>query len=375
LRFLPILLTVACAPRATLSPKYYAAELQFARSQTAQELNGVQILNERVHAALKSPSLTLAFYPPDACLEAKASPTGGSSRTLLSMQCGERMSQLETAAALNGYQVVSWQLLKDDNPLAISRDLHVDLLIEVNEFGSTQVSQAKESVTDIAFFEQVNVDRRREVSVPDVATVGDRCLARHGPTLNPEQAEAATLSAKMVSVADGRALWVYRRTRAGQDDELALVRRLWFEAPGEAQPSLTRRLGRTLIGLGAGVFVVSLPLMAVGHGEGDPGALNAAQTLAPVGVSAVVAGSAFDHVGWRLGQAGRWPEPQDVLCLSDPLTRNPFLPEPRPQGPAAPTSGSSYRVEEQLGGMSEEQDLSAALRSLIDDFFQELSKL
>ena len=116
---------------------------------------------------------TVAFYPPDTCLN--ATPTESQQDKVLRARCGVLLSKLERDAERAGYEVVSWVNLRGaQRPIDYARDAKVDVLFEINEL-SPQRIKASESKRKLAFFERgdTGVDSDLDVST----AVGQRCHA------------------------------------------------------------------------------------------------------------------------------------------------------------------------------------------------------
>ena len=110
--------------------RYYG--VASAKSQTVPEFADVDPMSAQAKSALRGE--TVAFFPPDRCLERSAAPTGTvEDQQVLRLQCGVVMSELEKAAIAAGFQVVSWQALRgSDRPLRYARDQKVAVLFEIN---------------------------------------------------------------------------------------------------------------------------------------------------------------------------------------------------------------------------------------------------
>jgi hypothetical protein len=150
---------------------------------------------------------TVAFYPPDVCINVDA---GGVRAQQLHSACGVLMSSLERAAEGAGYEVVSWQNLRGNKrAIDFARESNVDVLFEVNEFdlGAILSSQIEQR---LSFFEQADTGTETPLSVS--TGVAQTC-AGYAKSINPSLpvGQHGTIDIKTVSVVDGRMRWRYRK--------------------------------------------------------------------------------------------------------------------------------------------------------------------
>jgi len=143
---------------------------------------------------------TVAFYPPDVCLNTD---TAASEKRVqqLRASCGVLMSTLERAAERAGYEVYSWQNLRGaGRAIDFARQANVDVLFEINEFdlGSLDDSAIQRTLT---FFERENgVDAPLTVS----DQLAQRCRDYAAQSMAPgPDALTGTVDIKTVSVGDG----------------------------------------------------------------------------------------------------------------------------------------------------------------------------
>ena len=190
--------------------RYYG--VTSATAQAVPEFREALPLSDQARAELKRGD-TVAFFPPDRCLERSATPSGSiQDQQVLHTQCGVVMTELERAAMAAGYQVVSWQSLRGSNrPVQYAKAQKVAVLFEINELGTTDVSD-RDSSQALDFFEVQGPQRFAPVRVD--RSVGDRCRAAMQGAQPAIVGLSATLDVKMVSVAHERVLWTYRNTRA-----------------------------------------------------------------------------------------------------------------------------------------------------------------
>lgn len=194
---------------------------------------------------------TIAFYPPDTCVNTEAS----QAQHEFGAGCGTVMSKLERAAEAAGYEVVSWQNLRpprnsDKRPIDFARDSHVDVLFEMNELDVTTVDDTRAKRT-LTFFKDGNQQ------LPVTTDVARACVAYAASRESNELVGiSGTVDIKTVAVADGRDRWHYSKTL-----DKSLHReypRVEFRGQGHST-RLTRSLlvvGGVLVGLGIEFIVL-----------------------------------------------------------------------------------------------------------------------
>ena len=286
---------------------------------------------------------TVAFFPPDACLDRRAAPSGTTTdEQVLRLQCGSVMTNLEKAAIDAGFQVVSWQSLRGtQQPIEYAKERDVELLFEINELDTVEVRD-RDSAQTLSFFEHRGANDDASITVD--ANVANRCRAAFGggPGVS---GLAASLDVKMVSVGTGRVLWSYRKTRNAELGVRGGVKYYESHKP-------TRAWAWVLVGLGA----LTLGAAIASEAPSGPAYLGAA-TIG-VGVLGLVLRS---H-----------ESPNDVLCnrvdVPDPfalaVVRTPAARE---------ESGSSFTYASQVRARDPLQELRMALvRDLVSDFTGQL---
>jgi len=295
---------------------------------------------------------TVAFYPPDACLNTT---TETQQDKVLRARCGVLLSKLERDAERAGYEVVSWVNLRGiQRPIDYARDANVDVLFEINEL-SPQRIKASESKRKLAFFERNDngVDHDLDVS----SAVGQRChaWAKQGDK-DKVAGLQSTLDIKTVSVADGRARWHYRRTVSSSVDEQSPKIRF----VGANKPN---KLGQTLMGVGLGVVISGVVFALVDEATAsmtnpDTGMPNG-KTFGDYPSYGIVAGGIVGVAGLGVtvvaGQAK--PSPEDVLCMGAHVVEDGGVEGAVVPGPTA----SQHTFNETTTASAEE-----ALTNLID---------
>jgi hypothetical protein len=298
---------------------------------------------------------TVAFYPPDTCLN--ATPTETQQDKVLRARCGVLLSKLERDAERAGYEVVSWVNLRgNQRPIDYARDAKVDVLFEINELSPQRIN-ASETKRKLAFFERSDNGSDLDLEVSTV--VGERCHAWAKQSDKDKVAGLkSTLDIKTVSVADGRARWHYRKTvSASADDQSPKVRFV-----GTSKPN---KIGQTLLGAALGLVVTGVVFALVdeavsGMTNPETGMPNG-KTFGDYPYYAVVAGGILGVAGLGVivatGQSK--PSPEDVLCLDSHLGANGTI-----DGAVAPAQGpaaSHHTFSETTAASAEE-----ALTTLID---------
>jgi hypothetical protein len=235
---------VACAPTTTHSYQY-RLEQQFGTGAEQPEAPNVEARQ------LLAQAKTVAFYPPDSCLNTEAT----SEKRELGAGCGTVMSQLERAAEQAGYEVVSWQNLRpprdsDKRPIDYAREAHVDVLFEMNELDVNAVDDTKVKRT-LTFYTDEN--QPLPVTTELARTCADYAAKRDPVKL---VGVSGSVDIKTVAVADGRDRWHYRKTEDKSLDRT--YPRVAFKGQGRLHP-LARGLlilGAVLVGGGIELAVV-----------------------------------------------------------------------------------------------------------------------
>ncbi len=376
-----------CAPRFVppeAAARYYIASFELQHERAAVEIGGGQVLNERVHEDMKAKSLTIAFYPPENCLNTRAGPSGSAQQAeVLGLRCGVLMTEMETKAAQAGYAVVSWQLLKDASvPLQQARDLDVDLLFEVNELAVNERNEGESLTTAINFFEQAGTAPRTALEVADARVVGQRCDASVGQSFKGNARDFATLSVKLVSVQDGRALWFYQRSMGDVENEAQTSYDAYYESkPRIVKPRLPNfEAAARLLFLGA---VSSLTASALPMSErfaGDGGSVQLERALQIGGGTLIVAGvGVVTAMNYSSRPTLKYPLADDILCVGAHSAGPKIGPiEPPSESVSAEsTAGTGYQSTRVKTGdrdaRSERQ--SELIKRLVLDFLTELERL
>ena len=150
---------------------------------------------------------TVAFFPPDICLNAD---TGERKSSQLRASCGVLLSTLERAAERAGYEVLSWQNLRGNKrPIDFAREASVDVLFEINEFDLGDLNDSAIERT-LSFYEaKTSGTTQLQVSAPIAQQCRQYASTREAATT---AALTGTIDIKTVSVSDGRSRWRYRKT-------------------------------------------------------------------------------------------------------------------------------------------------------------------
>lgn len=252
---------------------------------------------------------TVAFYPPDVCINADSS-MGRERQAEIHATCGATMSALERAAEDAGYQVLSWQNLRGNKrPIEYAREANVDVLFEVNEIEPAVLDDTTVKHT-FTFFEGDGSAADQPLQVSTAVAEACRDYAFRA---DPPKAAALTgsIDIKTVSVTDGRDRWHYRKT-----EEHSLGRdypRVRFNAPNK--PST---LGGVLLGIG----IVSLTVGGTGElldvaSTDDPTTpqnehIDASGWAPPLLIAGAVLTAAAVVVG--VATEGEKPDPATTLC-------------------------------------------------------------
>ena len=196
---------------------------------------------------------TVAFYPPDTCLNAE---TVVANRKLQEVRanCGVLMSTLERAAQRAGYEVLSWQNLRGGRAIDFAREGKVDVLFEINEFEITPLDDS--AVERSMRFFKVS-DDGNETALPVTQALGSGC-AQYAKRHDHARLVAATgsIDIKAVNVADGRDRWEYRKTREKQFE--TEYPRVTFTGKGKHSTAEKATRGLAVGGVAVGIELIVL---------------------------------------------------------------------------------------------------------------------
>lgn len=270
---------------------------------------------------------TVAFYPPDVCVNTERQSDKGSA---VIARCGVLLSKLERDAERAGYEVVSWVNLRGaKRPIEYAREASVDVLFEINELLPQQIKDVDVS-RKLTFFERP--ENASDAALQVSTTVAERCHQWAKRDRPITAGLTSTLDIKTVSVADGRARWHYRKTvseASGQD--FPKVRFVGITEPNKGGSTLAT-VGGSLLLLG----IVFAGVDASGSQTIDP------LTNKPRGklfgdypTYGIVSGAVLTAVGLGIMVATSQskPDPAGVLCLEEHIPSNGPIDVAAPSGP------------------------------------------
>ena len=253
---------------------------------------------------------TVAFYPPDRCLNTDVGPGTKQNERMVQANCGVMLSTLERAAEAAGYEVLSWQNLRGrERPIDYARDAHVDVLFEINEFDLDNVNDS-DIQRSLTFFRR---DQGIDTPVQVAQSTAVRC-AGYASARDPVQAAAlsGTIDIKTVSVTDGRNRWRYRKTLSQ-----AIGRQypqVTFPGTVKPNPGATALLaiGAVGLGLGAGFWLGDNLGSGSGSGSGSSGdTFGSAPTYLMVGGLIALAGG----IALAVAAPSNTSTADEALCL------------------------------------------------------------
>ena len=257
---------------------------------------------------------TVAFFPPDACLDNKQQ----AARSIVA-RCGVVLSELERDAERAGYEVVSWVNLRGERrPIEYAREANVDILFEINELLPQRVDDRDVQRT-LTFFQRD--EGGNDTNLPVAQSIAERCQkwATRDQPVSPGL--TSTLDIKTVSVSDGRARWHYRKTVSqATGQEYPKVRFVGTTTPSP--------VGQRFLGVGV-AFVISGAVFAlvdasVNSGTDEITGEPKEKVFGPypwymVGVGA---GITALGVGIMAATGQKKPEPGNVLCLEERVAQD-----------------------------------------------------
>ena len=170
----------------------------------------------------------VALSAPDSCAEQTAAGASGMaspSGTILQTECGVEMSELERALTKAGYQVASWNAIKNmvshENitPVAASSRLGARVLFQINSLEKSIIRTGQDARWERNFFLSDKLGTRL-----GGATVDDRIATSLEELVRPDEANilgekllSATINASAVDVETGQAIWFYQGTKAEEE--------------------------------------------------------------------------------------------------------------------------------------------------------------
>lgn len=360
--------------------------------------NRVDVLT-RDAAALLGPGRRIAFYPPDSCRQTTAAPEGAQQVELVGMNCGVLMSSLETTAAKAGYEVVSWQLLKNKGALEAAKSFDIAVLLEVDQYSVNDRRAVKVSSANFEFFLQDEPDVRLPLAVARETALACKELVdaqiRNAIGSIADVEDSATLAVKAVDVKSGRALWYYQKTlRLGEDARASRHIDLYFALDGTRpsytppQPSFNamQKFGGMLLAIGSAGAAAGAGMTAVRrYPEANTGVgiLTSSLLVAGAGITLIALGNRKATreapTAAPAPPPAEYPDAESQLCRSSTVTP-PWARAREPEAPETPTSPekqSNYDFEEKTGGARDRdrrrsEELS---RRAADDLVAELQRL
>jgi hypothetical protein len=292
---------------------------------------------------------TVAFYPPQGCLNTEMVNLGANSveerRRMqeLRASCGVLMSSLERAAESAGYEVLSWQNLNGQKrPIEYAREANVDVLFEINAFTPEQLDASQVKHT-LSFFEATDANALELTVNPVTAR---RCKNDADTSIKLQIAGyTGTIDIKTVSVVDGRDRWHYRRVK-----QVPVAERhdphVTYTA--KRKPNKLAAVFRVVgaMGIGAGVGL----LIGENIVKDDPFTPEMEGFSSSFTYPSLIVGALFLTAGIVLDVkvGGPKPEPDATLCNPDATDVTVVRGRARTSaGPAESRSEYTYHEEEQ----------------------------
>jgi len=218
-RLVPLLALLPAFPACT---PHYLIRSEYVVSQ--QRTDDPEIIETSSYRDLLPTFVTIAVRAPDSCAnETTAIHSGEASGQglLLKTDCGVEMSELERALAKAGYQVISWDIVRnrvihDDNmtPVKAAKDLGAQVLFQVNSLERSAANVRQDARWERRFYRsspdgeqgspaQVNVNMKNAF---------ERFIIPREKRALPEKRLSATINATAVLVDTGQAIWFYEWT-------------------------------------------------------------------------------------------------------------------------------------------------------------------
>ena len=211
--FLPAL--PACTPHYLIRSEYVVSQ---------QRTDDPEIIETASYRDLLPTLVTIAVRAPDSCAnETTAIHSGEASGQglLLKTDCGVEMSELERALAKAGYEVISWDIIRnrvihDDNmtPVKAAQDLGAQILFQVNSLERSEASVRQDARWERRFYRS---SPKGEQGSPaqvnaNMKNTFERFIIPREKRELPETRLSATINATAVRVDTGQAIWFYEWT-------------------------------------------------------------------------------------------------------------------------------------------------------------------
>lgn len=167
---------------------------------------------------------TIGIRPPDVCADQGISASEGSGTLQLGVlrtRCGVEMAELERALSRVGYEVVSWNAIrqivdgKEVPLLEAAQDLGIDVLLQVNSLERIEIRPGRDARWERSFW---RATKRGEPADPAAvkrsrARIFDQMIANKEAALASGNQVGATINVSGVWVDSGSTIWFYEWTR------------------------------------------------------------------------------------------------------------------------------------------------------------------
>ncbi|MFK7898947.1 MAG: hypothetical protein AB8G23_24165 [Myxococcota bacterium] len=163
---------------------------------------------------------TLGLRPPDVCADQGISAGDGAGRLQLGVmrtRCGVEMAELERALSRAGYEVVSWNAIrqqvsgKEIPLLDAAKGLGVDVLLQVNSLERFELRPGRDARWERRFWKATTEGEPRDAASVsrERAAEFDRLIATKEASLGAENRIGATINVSGVWVESGSTIWFY----------------------------------------------------------------------------------------------------------------------------------------------------------------------
>ncbi|MGD2063024.1 MAG: hypothetical protein PVF51_05515 [Nitrospirota bacterium] len=292
LALLPIL--SACTPHYLIRSEYVV---------TQQVNESPEIIETASYKEVLPTVSTIAVRAPDSCANETTAIHSGEAvgrGLLLKTDCGVEMSELERALAKAGYQVISWDIIKNRvrhdqhmTPVKAAQELGAQVLFQVNSLERSASNVRQDARWERRFYRSSS-DGDQGSPAPVNAKLKDTFESFIIPQEQgalPERRLSATINATAVLVDTGQAIWFYEWThkealsdRYETDVLLACKHDVCWRPSAETKPEREVYSGST---------------EAVSASERDASAINATYNE--------LIGQALDDLVTRFARSGSQP--------------------------------------------------------------------
>ena len=320
---LNLILSIGCTTN--VPPRYYMATAKLEQHSQVDPKLDTQKLDQAAGNLLSYGKAVIAFVPPQWCIQ--GTPDDSEKRLFSRSQCLSLIEVLENKTRESGYTVVNSKKFHID-PRSVAKQEKVDVLFIIDDL--TIHSTKKTDVKDPQFAIQSSLAERSNANIvkEHLSAITNRCTTSfraYHKSSRPfsDTITGVTLSMKMVSGKDMSSKWYFSDTITLPHDASSNPE-LYYLSAGKKEQAIGRLIAGTLL-TGLGITAVVVGKRMNDHGESFV-KRNAGFGLAWASVVPFGVGLPLGVIGLvKTVKPPEYQQPIDVLCVGEPMDRNPFL--------------------------------------------------